>query len=183
MRAAPYFEWDFVYTMIERECRAQAAPAGSSWWAFPESEAEDELEQEDDQAAELSESEWEEWEQDEPEEYATETESEGPVDEAYDESGLVDESGKALEVEHEAEDEAESVFLEPLRVAMAVARGERDEKKLTNDVFFARYPERGRRAIAPDEKDLAAVWIGIRDRLVRPLLARAAKPTASGGSA
>ena len=86
-------------------------------------------------------------------------------------------------MEHEAEDEAESVFLEPLRVAMAVARGERDEDKLTNDVFFARYPERGRRAIAPDEKDLAAVWIGIRDRLVRPLLARAAKPMASGGSA
>jgi hypothetical protein len=184
MRAAPYFEWDFVYTMIERECRAQAAPARSSWWPFSESEAEDELEQEDDQAAEVSEPEWEEWEQDDREEYATETESEGPVDdEAYDESGPVDESGKALEVEHEAEDEAESVFLEPLRVAMAVARGERDEDKLTNDVFFARYPERGRRAIAPDEKDLAAVWIGIRDRLVRPLLARAAKPMASGGSA
>ena len=41
MRAAPYFDWDFVYQMIERECRVQAAPARPSWWPF--SEAEDEL--------------------------------------------------------------------------------------------------------------------------------------------
>lgn len=182
MRAAPYFDWDFVYTMIERERRVQAAPARPSWWPF--SEAEDEMEREDDQAAELSEPEREEWEPDNREEYATERESEAPVDEAaydeaYDESGQVDES----EGEDESEAEAESLFLEPLRVTMAVARGERNEDVLTNDVFFARYPERGRRPIAPDEKDLAAVWLDIRDRLVRPLLVRAAKPTASRGAA
>lgn len=216
MRAAPYFDWDFVYNMIERECRAQAAPARPSWWPFSEAEDElftaspdhdlpaeswegavDELEQED-------EDEQEEWKQDDREEYAAAPEPEGSVDEtsyeetaydeaaydetaydetAFDESGLVDESEEEDERGYDGEDEAGSSFLEPFRVAMAVARGQRDENALTNGVFFARHPELGGRAIAPGEKALAAEWLDIRDRLVRPLLARAAKPTASGGGA
>lgn len=191
MRATPYFDWDFVYTMIERECRAPAAPARPSWWPF--SEAEDELftaSPDHDLSAESwaevvdeqeQEQEDEEWEQDDLEEYATEPESEGPFDEAaYDESGPVDERWED-EHEDEGELENESSFLEPFRVAMAVARGQRDEKALTNGVFFARHPELGGREIAPGEKALAAEWLDIRDRLVRPLLARASAPMASGG--
>jgi hypothetical protein len=192
MRAAPYFDWDFVYQMIERECRVQAAPARPSWWPF--SEAKDELftaspdhdlpaeswagavaeqEQED-------EGEHEEWEQDDREEYAAEPESEAAYEEpAYGYRGLVDEGEQALEGEDELE--AEPSFLEPFRVTMAVARGQSDEKALTNGVFFARHPELGVRAIAPGEKALAAEWLDIRDRLVRPLLARAGTPMASRG--
>lgn len=184
MRAAPYFDWDFVYQLIERECRGQA-PARPSWWPF--SEAEDELSPESaEESFDENEQEDEEWEQDAREEPTTEPEWEQPVDEAPDEeseveSDPVDES--AEEPEDEAEGEAESLLLEPFRLAMAVARGERDEGKLTNDVFFARHPELGRRAIAPGETALAEEWCNIRDRLVRPLLARAAKPRTSGGGA
>ena len=48
MRATPYFDWDFVYTMIERECRAQGQVQ--------------ELELEQDEAVTPSEPEWQEWE-------------------------------------------------------------------------------------------------------------------------
>lgn len=179
MRAMPYFDWDFVFTMIERECRAKAAAARPSWWPF--SEVEDELEQEDGQAAELSESEWEEGEQDDRQEYDTESEPEGPYDEAayeeandeaHDEGGPVDETENELDNEREAEDEAKAVFLEPLRVAMAVARGERHEDKLTNDVFFARYSRAG----SPGDQPRREGSVRDLDRHPRPAGASAAGP-------
>lgn len=44
MRATPYFDWDFVYSAIERECGARPAPTVSrpSWWPLGEGEAEEE---------------------------------------------------------------------------------------------------------------------------------------------
>ena len=129
--------------------RARRAGAGG---AGPEDE------QEDEQPAGLSLVQRKEWEQEDPETFTTE-EPEGPYDEAaYEETHPVD--------------QGENVLLEPLRVALAVARGERDENKLTNAVFFARYPEWAGRAIAKGDTDAAAEWKDIRDKIVRPLLAR-----------
>ncbi|WP_374456924.1 N-acetylmuramoyl-L-alanine amidase [Nocardioides sp.] len=182
MRAVPYFDWDFVHSMIERECRRTAAPTASrpSWWPFSEAE-DDELEQPGD--ALEGEGEWEvepeseqEPESESEQEGEWETEQEGeweggdPLEEAY---------GAGLE----GELEDESSFLEPFRLAMAIARGQRDEKALTNGVFFARHPELGGRPIAPGERTLASEWVTIRDTLVRPLLARASQPTTTGSGA
>lgn len=64
---------------------------------------------------------------------------------------------------------------EVLAVSLAHQRGERDPGRLANLVFFARHPERGGRPIDPrTERPLAAEWIEIRDRIVRPLLSRLA---------
>ncbi|HYC50922.1 MAG TPA: DUF2272 domain-containing protein [Gemmatimonadaceae bacterium] len=53
----------------------------------------------------------------------------------------------------------------------AIARGERDEGKLTNSVFYAQHPELpvGYR-IRPEDKALAQDWVRIRDQVIRPLL-------------
>jgi D-alanyl-D-alanine carboxypeptidase len=68
-------------------------------------------------------------------------------------------------------------------VLAAIAAGERDERTLTNKVFFARHPELGGRKIRRDETTLVKEWLQIRDRLVRPLLspqAGSAKSSAVG---
>jgi hypothetical protein len=56
-------------------------------------------------------------------------------------------------------------------VGLAYQRGERDPNRLTNMVFFARHPQRGTRPIdARTEGHLAAEWVQIRDRVVKPFL-------------
>ncbi len=82
--------------------------------------------------------------------------------------------------------------LEPFREAMsagrwdaaleiAIGKGERDENKLTNMVFFARHPELGGRPIQPGERALVAEWLQLRDTLVRPAL-RARRSAPSGAA-
>ncbi|KQV77374.1 hypothetical protein ASC64_00530 [Nocardioides sp. Root122] len=178
MRATPYFDWDFVYSMIERECRAAPAVPRPSWWPFSEA-GEDELEQ----PGEVLDGGDDEHEWGSEDELETEVESDQAEWPTAGEAGQdgADELEEAYgnELQDELEDEAS--FLEPFRLAMAIARGQRDEKTLTNGVFFARHPELGGRPIAPGERSLASEWIAIRDTLVRPLLARASQPTATGG--
>jgi len=53
----------------------------------------------------------------------------------------------------------------------SIASGVRDERQITNRVFFAHHPEMKGRRIRPDERALAAEWIRIRNQLVRPALA------------
>ena len=65
-------------------------------------------------------------------------------------------------------------------VLAAVATGERDERALTNRVFFARHPELAGRKLRRDETRLVSEWLQIRDRLVRPLLIT--RPVASAGA-
>ena len=55
-------------------------------------------------------------------------------------------------------------------VLAAVSAGERDERVLTNRVFFALHPELGGRALRRDETTLAREWQRIRDQLVRRVL-------------
>jgi hypothetical protein len=69
----------------------------------------------------------------------------------------------------------------PLRSAVglaealvAFASGERNADRLTDDVFYARHPERAGRPIAGGEVQLAQEWLWIRDRVIRPALQRAA---------
>jgi hypothetical protein len=75
-----------------------------------------------------------------------------------------------------AEDEAGLRSLwEPALIAMAVARGERDENRLANLVFDRRHPERNGtvlRAGEPGFATLASEWRAVRDTLVRPQLAK-----------
>jgi hypothetical protein len=72
--------------------------------------------------------------------------------------------------------EAESPFwLEPVRVSMAVAQGQRDENALTNLIFFSRHPELGGRRLRPEETGLMREWTAIRDSVVRPVLALTGK--------
>ena len=59
-----------------------------------------------------------------------------------------------------------------IAVRLAIARGIRDENKLTNLIFFARHPELKGRKIRRGERELAREWLAIRDRLVRPALRR-----------
>jgi hypothetical protein len=67
-------------------------------------------------------------------------------------------------------------------VLALVVAGERDERTLTNRIFFARHPEVGGRKLRPDETSLATEWLQIRDHIVRPLLAsHQAGPTAPSG--
>ncbi len=60
---------------------------------------------------------------------------------------------------------------EAAQIRSQIAAGVRDESSLTDGVFFARHPERDHRPIARRERPLAAEWLRIRDRLVRPALA------------
>ncbi len=57
------------------------------------------------------------------------------------------------------------------RTAAAIANGNRDENSLTSELFYARHPERNRRKIGRSERQAAAEWRQIRDKIVRPLLA------------
>jgi hypothetical protein len=78
------------------------------------------------------------------------------------------ESGEAFgELYFETEAEAPS---EADQVAGAVQGGLYDENQITNRIFFQRHPEHAGRAIAPEERQLAAEWGNIRDRIVRPVL-------------
>ncbi|TML61286.1 MAG: hypothetical protein E6G22_09660 [Actinobacteria bacterium] len=61
-------------------------------------------------------------------------------------------------------------------INLARAAGYRDVTQLTNIVFYFRHPEVTGRKIRPDERELAAEWISIRDRIVKPAL-RPAPPT------
>ena len=63
-----------------------------------------------------------------------------------------------------------------LAVALAIQSGNRDESRLTDMVFHGRHPELKGRAIAAHEHDLAAEWVGIRQRIVRPALEVTPKP-------
>jgi len=64
-------------------------------------------------------------------------------------------------------------------IASQITGGARNENALTDAVFFARHPELHRTPIAVRQRQLAAEWLQIRDRLVRPALAAAtgAAPT------
>lgn len=75
--------------------------------------------------------------------------------------------------------------LEGPALRLAILRGERDENRLTNQVFFSRHPERAGRSIGSNERSLAAEWLEIRDALVRPALAetRGGTPAPSPGGA
>jgi hypothetical protein len=77
---------------------------------------------------------------------------------------------------------------------LAVQSGQRDANTLTNMIFFARHPELHERnlvASEPNYRPLSREWLSIRDRLVRPFLAKTAvarppavqptQPVAGGG--
>ena len=75
-------------------------------------------------------------------------------------------------------------------VAAAIAKGLRDESKLTNLVFFRRHPERSGRSLTkgePQFKALATEWTEIREKFVRPALvgfrSGSVTPAASTGPA
>ena len=54
--------------------------------------------------------------------------------------------------------------------AVALARGERDENRLTDVIFYARHPEYQGRRIQRSEQQMAREWMAIRDSIVRPVL-------------
>ena len=66
--------------------------------------------------------------------------------------------------------DGESFLTEQVRLVGLIAGGQRDENRLTNEVFFARHPELGGRPLTAADRELAAEWRTIRDSLVRPLL-------------
>lgn len=69
-----------------------------------------------------------------------------------------------------------------LQVALAIVSGQRDEKTLTNAVFYARHPELpAGYKIGPGERHLVEEWLKIRDTVIRPLL-RALGPAGSSPS-
>jgi hypothetical protein len=68
------------------------------------------------------------------------------------------------------------------RATQAIRNGERDENVLTDLIFSERHPELGGRRIRPDERDLAAEWLRIRDAEVRPALNTLAPAAPSAGS-
>lgn len=70
----------------------------------------------------------------------------------------------------------ESGRSEPALVARAIGAGRRDANDLTNMVFYARHPAMTGRRIGPRQRGLAREWIRIRDQLVKPALAAAARP-------
>ncbi len=55
-------------------------------------------------------------------------------------------------------------------VADLIARGVRDENRLTDAIFFARHPERNGRRLSSTESTLVQEWVQIRDQTVRPML-------------
>jgi hypothetical protein len=66
-----------------------------------------------------------------------------------------------------------------LAVGTMIALGYRDENRLTNMIFFARYPERQNRPLSKGEpgfEKLRKEWLEIRNRLVRPSLSQVASP-------
>ena len=70
-----------------------------------------------------------------------------------------------------------------LALNLAVLSGDRDANRLTNMIFFARHPTlQGRKLVATDPafKQRSQEWSDIRDRIVRPFLAKTvrAKPLA-----
>ena len=66
--------------------------------------------------------------------------------------------------------EALSNGLGSVAVGLAANAGFRDVNQLTNIVFYFLHPDLIGRKIRPDERDLAAEWVTIRDRLVKPAL-------------
>jgi hypothetical protein len=76
--------------------------------------------------------------------------------------------------------EALSGGLSSLAVMLAAGAGYRDVGQLTNIVFYFRHPDMIGRKIRPDERELAAEWVSIRDRIVKPALQA---PPAPAGTA
>src|SRR3954454_20926371 len=64
--------------------------------------------------------------------------------------------------------EALSGGLSSLAVTLASGAGFRGAHQLTNIVFYFPYPDRIDRKIGADEHALAAEWVVIRDRIVKP---------------
>jgi hypothetical protein len=65
---------------------------------------------------------------------------------------------------------------EPLAVRFAISAGVRDENKLTDLVFYTRYPQRlGKKLMRGDP--LIPKWLEIRDRVVRPVLRAPVAPS------
>jgi hypothetical protein len=62
-------------------------------------------------------------------------------------------------------------------VVRAIQAGRRDVNDLTNMVFYARHPAMTGRRIGPQQRGLAREWLRIRDRIVRPAVAAASRPT------
>jgi hypothetical protein len=65
--------------------------------------------------------------------------------------------------------------VESVLVRSAILKGATDENQLTNLIFFRRHRERNGRPLSrsePDFQRLRQEWLTIRDRLVRPALAR-----------
>jgi hypothetical protein len=62
--------------------------------------------------------------------------------------------------------------VEQARLQSAIAAGVRNEARLTNVLFHARHPELRGRRILPGETALAQEWRMLRERVVRPALAR-----------
>jgi hypothetical protein len=58
----------------------------------------------------------------------------------------------------------------------ALRRGIRDPNALTDRVFQGRHPERAGRRLTRQEPALAREWLGIRDRIIRPLLPSTGPP-------
>jgi hypothetical protein len=79
----------------------------------------------------------------------------------------------SFEVNWEGPSSSQSVWDESIwgiPIAMAIADGERDENRLTDQVFNMGHPELRGRRLLPSEKSLIKEWLDIRDRLVRPRL-------------
>jgi hypothetical protein len=73
-------------------------------------------------------------------------------------------------------------IVEEARLRVAISQGIRDENQLTNQVFFARHPERAGQKLsrgAPQFEQLAQEWLDIRNRLVRPVMQGLATKTTS----
>ncbi len=65
-----------------------------------------------------------------------------------------------------------SLASEAQLIQEAIRRGVRDANRLTDLVFHPRHPERRGQPLRANEQDLVREWTDIRERLVRPALAR-----------
>lgn len=109
------------------------------------------------------------------------------VTESLDEDRLLDEFGEESLDTYEAPvssaaDRVVTALKQKLwsgAAALMIGSGMRDEKRITGIIFRSRHPELAGRAIRPDEKALAAEWIAIRDRVVRPLIGARVAPAGS----